>query len=215
MRSVEATEAVPERPGPIPVTAPRAVRPPSKPAHRPLAGAPPVVADGGHPAPRSVSNPGQPPPWGQAAFQALVCRVGPVKIAVPLVKLCEVTPFRADCAPLPHAPDWVLGVMPHRQRQVRVVDLARLILPRREVDAAADPPAGIHHLLLVGEGDWGLGCQEIGEVMAVRPEQVRWRSAAGRRPWLAGTLIERLCALVDVDVLPEMLRRGQSPLVDG
>ena len=150
------------------------------------------------------------PEWGRAPFQALACRVGALRIAVPLVKLNEVVPYRGGCSVIAHAPAWILGVLPHRGRQVRVVDLARLILPRRDADAESGGSSEISDLLLVGDGLWGLGCQEIGEVMRVQPDQVRWRSASGRRPWLAGTVIEQLCALLDVDVLPALLRRGVS-----
>jgi purine-binding chemotaxis protein CheW len=37
---------------------------------------------------------------------------------------------------------------------------------------------------------------------------VRWRTAQGKRPWLAGTISARLCALLDTDALAQILEAG-------
>jgi purine-binding chemotaxis protein CheW len=42
----------------------------------------------------------------------------------------------------------------------------------------------------------------------VRPEQVRWREVPGKRPWLAGMVKEKMCALIHVEALIEMLQSG-------
>ena len=33
----------------------------------------------------------------------------------------------------------------------------------------------------------------------VRKDAVRWRERNGKRPWLAGLVIERMCALIDMN----------------
>ena len=33
-----------------------------------------------------------------------------------------------------------------------------------------------------------------GMLQVLRPEQVRWRSARSKRPWLAGTVVKHMCA---------------------
>jgi len=37
---------------------------------------------------------------------------------------------------------------------------------------------------------------------------VKWRGATGKRLWLAGTVIERMCALLDIDQLTGELAGG-------
>jgi purine-binding chemotaxis protein CheW len=42
-------------------------------------------------------------------------------------------------------------------------------------------------------------------VISLRPEDVKWRGSQGRRPWLAGTVIQQMCALLEVDAFLEQL----------
>jgi len=37
------------------------------------------------------------------------------------------------------------------------------------------------------------------------PAAVKWRGHSGSRPWLAGTVIDRMCALIDADAFAQML----------
>jgi purine-binding chemotaxis protein CheW len=37
---------------------------------------------------------------------------------------------------------------------------------------------------------------------------VKWRTQRNQRPWLAGTVIEHMCALVDVTALAELIASG-------
>ena len=37
---------------------------------------------------------------------------------------------------------------------------------------------------------------------------MKWREHSGKRPWLAGLIKEKMCALVDVTSLIELLEKG-------
>jgi purine-binding chemotaxis protein CheW len=39
-------------------------------------------------------------------------------------------------------------------------------------------------------------------------DKVRWREQAGKRPWLAGMVKEKMCALIHVHALIGMLNAG-------
>lgn len=147
------------------------------------------------------------PPWATPQFQALLFEVGSLKLAVPLVKLHSVVPFSDHIATVPRQPGWVHGMMRYRGRNVLVIDTARLVLPpaHAEADAAEGRPG---HILIVGDGRWGLACRRIGDVVRLTPDEVRWRSREGRRPWLAGTVLGRLCALMDTEAFADMLSQG-------
>ncbi|WP_018717387.1 chemotaxis protein CheW [Arhodomonas aquaeolei] len=147
------------------------------------------------------------PPWASPQFQALLFEVGSLKLAVPLVKLHSVVPFSDHIAAVPRQPEWVHGMMRYRGRNVLVIDTARLVLPstHADADAAEGRP---EHMLIVGDGRWGLACRRIGDVVRLTPGEVRWRSRAGRRPWLAGTVLGRLCALMDTEAFADMLSQG-------
>ena len=143
------------------------------------------------------------PAWAESDFQGLGFSAGGLKLAAPLTRLFGIVPWReGELTPLPgHAP-WFLGLLPHRGRQVKVVDLARLVLPQGRSPADLAPAAQrASHVLLVDEGRWGLAVDRLGAVLHLAPEDVRWRSLRTRRRWLAGTVIRHMCALLDVDAL--------------
>jgi len=68
----------------------------------------------------------------------------------------------------------------------------------------------VNKIILMDEGKWGLACDDIGEVITLQNTDVRWRTAEGRRTWLAGTVSDRLCALLDTDSLSKMLAEGEK-----
>ncbi len=144
-----------------------------------------------------------PPEWSRPSFQALLFEVGALRLAVPLVKLHSVVNLKdEEITPMPNQPDWYLGLMRYRDRNVRVVDTATMVLPAEKRDDAAESPP--RHVLVVGDGAWGLACHGIGEVLKLGGEDVKWRTAKGKRPWLAGTVLGHLCALVDTEAFGDM-----------
>ena len=141
------------------------------------------------------------PAWARAPFPGLLFRVAGLRLAVPLARLNGVLAWDAAAvARPPGGPGWFLGLRRHQGAQVRLVDTAAIVLPP-ERRAAAAPG----HVLLIDDRCWGLVCDGIGEVIGLEPEGVKWRGRQGRRPWLAGTVIEHMCALVDPDEFARML----------
>jgi purine-binding chemotaxis protein CheW len=149
------------------------------------------------------------PDWAEPDFQALLFQVARLNLAVPLVKLHSVVPWEdAAVSAMPNQPPWCHGVFRYRDRNVTVIDTGRLVLPddrREELEAQEAEPEKI---LIVGDGRWGLACRTVGEVVRLTPDEVKWRSGGGKRPWLAGTVLGRLCALMDTEAFAAMLERG-------
>ena len=44
--------------------------------------------------------------------------------------------------------------------------------------------------------------------ITLRSEDVKWRAKSGKRPWLAGVIKEKMCALIDVQSLGQLLEQG-------
>lgn len=172
----------------------------------PPAPAPAATGDGPPAAPDA-----EPPPWARDAFQCLLFRVGTLKLAVPLVKLARILPWGAHVTALPGRPDWFLGLLAQNGRTTGVIDTGRLVFPRdrRSQAAAAERSAPGHILLIEGEC-WGLTCDALGEIVELSPQGVRWRSQRTARRWLAGTVLDQMCALLDVEVLARMVDEQAS-----
>ncbi|MCP1675581.1 purine-binding chemotaxis protein CheW [Natronocella acetinitrilica] len=150
------------------------------------------------------------PSWGQGLFQALFFNVGELRLAVALTELHSVVPVEdVDITPMPGQPEWQIGLMRYRDRNVRVIDTATMVLPpnrRPPLGGEAAPT----QILVVGDGAWGLACHGIGDVVKLDSDEVRWRSRQGKRPWLAGTVIGHLSALVEPAAFTRMLQDSSA-----
>lgn len=146
------------------------------------------------------------PEWAEQRFQCLLFRVSGLSLAVPLVKLNSVIAWDENITETPNQTDWYLGLIQYLQKQVKVIDTALLVLPenrRDTVDLASADRLG--HILLVDDYKWGLACDSIGDVVWLTKDEVKWRQNKQTRPWLAGTSLQHLCAIMDTDVFANML----------
>ena len=133
-------------------------------------------------------------------FECLLFKVGGVKLAVPLVSLGSIYPL-AELTPLFGQAEWFMGLMKVPDRQLRAVDSAKLVMPERYQPSMAEE---YHYLLSIHGVDWALAVDDIESSVTLRPEQVRWRTKRGARPWLAGTVVDQMCAILDLDQMAKM-----------
>jgi len=152
------------------------------------------------------------PAWAETQFQALLFKVDKLTLAVPLVKLHSVIPWSDKIAPLPNQPAWCHGLLRYREQNVQIVDTGRMVIPADRRDKLEPQPP--KHILIVGDGRWGLACSELGDVIRLEPDEVKWRSSRSRRPWLAGTVLAHLCALMDTEAFAGMLANEKARAAD-
>ena len=182
--------------------------------------APPVTAPAS-PAPAVGANlqaspaaqmPEPRPDWASEPFPCLLLKVHGLLLALPLVKLNRILPW-AEPTLIPGYAPWLLGVLHQagQARNLKVVDTAALVMPER-LGQVASPVSGHQHIVMVGDGEWGLTCEDVSSVINIDPAKVRWRSNRTKRPWLAGTVVEHLCALLDAERLAELLSAGAPDL---
>ena len=150
------------------------------------------------------------PDWAELEFQCLLFHVTGITLAVPLIKLNGVIPWNDDITPMPgHSPAF-LGILRHLNKNVQVMDAAEVILPDSQRKQILPVAERVKKIILMDEGKWGLACDDIGEVITLQKADVRWRTADGRRAWLAGTVSERLCALLDTDSLTKIFAENEK-----
>lgn len=209
-----APAAVPARPViDLPATVLRAVAEAPAPAVE-VPVAPPVAVT--TPAPvAGATEAAVRPDWAQEPFPCLLLKINGLSLALPLVKLNRILDW-IDPTPIPGYEPWLLGMVRTAalERNLKVVDTARFVMPER-LPAATDAAAGGNshrHIVMIGDGEWGLTCENVSEVLTIDPEKVRWRTSRSKRPWLAGTVVDHLCALLDAEQLAEMLSAGTVAL---
>ncbi|MBQ1783383.1 MAG: chemotaxis protein CheW [Gammaproteobacteria bacterium] len=139
-------------------------------------------------------------------FQTLYFEVAGLVLAVPLRMLGGIHRLER-INKLIGKPDWYMGMMLQRDAQLHVVDTARWVMPEKYTpDLAAS--LNYQYLIMLDDSPWGLACERLLTAATVRKDAVRWRERNGKRPWLAGLVIERMCALIDVSALIAQLRSG-------
>jgi purine-binding chemotaxis protein CheW len=99
-----------------------------------------------------------------------------------------------------------MGIRRGRDKNLRVVDSAEWIMAGR---ASANARANYRFVIHLNNSDWGLACDNVDQSFTLSPQQVRWRTSRSKRPWLAGTVIEQMCALLDVQSMANLLVRAE------
>jgi purine-binding chemotaxis protein CheW len=139
-------------------------------------------------------------------FQALFFEVAGLTLAVPLTTLGGIHQID-KIAPLFGKPDWFMGVMLHRESKLSVVDSAKWVMPEKYTEELAES-LNYRYLIMLGESEWGLASEKLVNTVNLTKDDVKWRGSTGKRPWLAGMVKEKMCALIDVEELISMLNKG-------
>lgn len=148
------------------------------------------------------------PEWAAERFQCLSFQVAGVTLAAPLEKMNGIVELTETLTELPGYAPWVLGLLPNRGQNVQVVDIAQIIMPEERQHHIAAVAERIKYVILVDGGRFGLAADGLSQVLTLDPAEVRWRSLNSKRPWLAGTVVEQMCALLEIDRLCEQLAVG-------
>ena len=146
------------------------------------------------------------PAWAAEPFECLLFDVAGLTLAVPLVCLGSIYSLAGqELTPLFGQPDWFLGILPSQAGNLKVLDTARWVMPDRYRD---DFRQGLQYVISVQGYEWGLAVHQVSRSLRLDPGEIKWRSQRGQRPWLAGTVIEHMCALLDVAELAELIASG-------
>ncbi|MDT4830631.1 CheW-like domain protein [compost metagenome] len=192
----------------VPVIAP--VAPPARVVAEPAQLAVPVVEPqaANTPAPLLGLGEGGRPSWAEEPFECLLFDVAGLTLAVPLVCLGSIYPLgEQELTPLFGQPDWFLGLLPSQAGNLKVLDTARWLIPDRYRE---DFRQGLQYVISVNGHEWGLAVHQVSRSIRLDPAEVKWRGQRTQRPWLAGTVIEHMCALLDVAALAELIGSGAA-----
>jgi purine-binding chemotaxis protein CheW len=194
---------------PAPILAPvstiapqlQALVPPVVEVHLPPSNTPPPVETDGRPS------------WAAEPFECLLFDVAGLTLAVPLVCLGSIYSLTGhELTPLFGQPEWFLGILPSQAGNLKVLDTARWVMPDRYRD---DFRQGLQYVISVQGYEWGLAVHQVSRSLRLDPNEIKWRSHRGQRPWLAGTVIEHMCALLDVSALAELIASGGAKHMSG
>jgi purine-binding chemotaxis protein CheW len=138
-------------------------------------------------------------------FQVLYFDVNGVTFAVPLDELGGIHRLE-ELSHLIGRPAWYLGLQSNRDSQLDVVDTAKWVMSEKLT--SDEYKENYQYIVMLGESMWGLASTELKGTELLNTDKVRWREMAGKRPWLAGMVKEKMCALIHVEALIAMLNAG-------
>ncbi|MGB3725114.1 MAG: chemotaxis protein CheW [Glaciecola sp.] len=131
----------------------------------------------------------------ESQFQVLLCEVAGVTLALPLVELGGIHKV-TKITPIVGKPKWFLGVLVKGEQKYQCIDTAMWIMPERTIDRTSDDTE-YKFAVQLGKTPFVLCCDKISTTITLNKDEVKWRDNSQNRPWLAGLLKEKMCALVD------------------
>lgn len=141
------------------------------------------------------------PDWSQHEFQALFFKVEHLILATPLTELSRTIKIDRNPSKIPGQPSWFMGLLDEHDSRIGVLDTGQLIFGKlhgMQRDLETNP---FKSILVTHDKRWGLACDEILSIGRLKPEKVRWRTSRQKKPWLIGTVIEELTAIIDLQAL--------------
>jgi len=142
------------------------------------------------------------PAWAQERFEVLLFTVSGLTLAVPLIALGQIQPLTDELTPLFGQADWFMGLLPTPRGRIRTVNTAKFVMPER-YDESFERTA--EYVISIDGLPWGLAVDKVNQPISLDPDDVKWRTERSRRPWLAGTVKEHMCALLDIPRIGQLL----------
>jgi len=149
-----------------------------------------------------------PKSYRQGDFQALFFNVAGLTLAVPLIELGGI--HNVDkITSLMGKPNWFKGVMLHRAEKINVVDTALWVMPEK-YDETLKNSLNYQYIIMLNNSRWGLMAENLVDTVVLKQEEVKWIDSPSKRPWLAGLVKEKMCALLDIEALIALLSEGSG-----
>ena len=148
------------------------------------------------------------PDWAQHRFECLIFNVAGLRLAVPLITLGAIHRIDRKFNALPHQSDWFIGILQTpASGNIKVLDTALCVMPERYDPTSRESLA---YVITIHGYAWGLACHDVEKSITLEPDQVKWRTQRGKRPWLAGTVIDQMCALIDTDGFHDLIQKAEQ-----
>jgi chemotaxis signal transduction protein len=125
----------------------------------------------------------------QFPIQCLMFRVGLNLLSLPLVKMNGVLQWTDELTRLPQSPDWVLGILKHRDTNLRVLDSSKLL------GISATKGIKPNHILILSDNMSAITCDNLEDVVTLEYNDIQWQPETGN-PLMYGIIRETLAYLL-------------------
>ena len=95
-----------------------------------------------------------------------------------------------------------MGLLPTPAGKIRTVNTAKFVMPERYDENFLKTAK---YVISIDGVPWGLAVDSVNQPITLKPTDVKWRSERTKRPWLAGTVKDHMCALLDIPMIGQLL----------
>jgi len=142
------------------------------------------------------------------SFPVLYFAVGEYTFAVPLIKLKAIYRLK-EPTKIFGKPNWFSGIQVEREQKLGIVDTACYLMPEK-FNRPLEHSLNYKYIIVLGDSNWGLKCDALVDSENLSQDEIKWRTKGNSSPWLAGTVKQRMCGLLAVDELIELLEKNTS-----
>jgi purine-binding chemotaxis protein CheW len=136
-------------------------------------------------------------------FQALFFDVAGLTLAIPLIELGGIIQMQ-ELSKMPGKPNWFMGVLVKQEDRYHCVDTALWMMPERYTDQLQQV-LNYTYAIQLGKTPWVLACSRLATTHELTHDDIKWRDQSKSKPWLAGMIKQKMCALIDASQLIELL----------
>ncbi|MGB1800892.1 MAG: chemotaxis protein CheW [Gammaproteobacteria bacterium] len=148
------------------------------------------------------------PAWGQQAFKCLTVKLDGMNLMIPAMSVSYVEFINKKILRLPLEVEAFRGIVTLRERSVAVIDLHKLISKNGVSYNQSEKnveECHVEYVIVMEDGSYALACDEVGEMVELRPEDIRWHKASFNNPLFAGVVADELCAIVNIDKVQQQV----------
>jgi len=137
------------------------------------------------------------PQWAKSEFGVLnFCSAG-IQLYVPVSFVRGIKNIGGRIDKVKGTSDWIKGSITTKGEKVTVIDTESLVVSSNKRTVDYQHPDANSYVILLGDGNFGLVCDTVGQVKQITAADVHWRVNSSKRRWLAGMLQDEVAALID------------------
>lgn len=137
------------------------------------------------------------PQWASSGFSALNFRSAGLQLYIPVSFVRGIKNIGGRFDKHQGSSEWIKGTITSKGNTVTVIDTEKLVMTGNKRTIDYQHPDANAYVILLGEGNFGLVCDTVGQVKQIAVEDVHWRANSSKRRWLAGMMQNEVAALID------------------
>ncbi len=148
------------------------------------------------------------PLWVKEPFKCLLVKSSGMNFMIPAMSISYIERIDKKIIRLPIEVKAFRGVVTLRERSVAIIDLFTLISENASYDDQATTKIDathVKHVIVMNDGQYALACDDVGELVMLESDNVRWNKASFSNPMFAGIVPDYLCTIINIEYVQQQI----------